>query len=294
MKATIARFSAKSPSEAVVEAITRDGAAIIEGLLTREALSRVNEEIEGAIAAAEPGRAVFSPVMQAFHGPETRHVEGAAGVSRTFASEVMCHPMLLEICDRILLPACAQYQLNLGQILQRGPGAGEQRLHRDEVIWSDLPRPHPEIQVASMIALVDFTAANGATRIVPGSHRDPERWLAPVEQMRRAPPPDRIVCAEMPAGSAVVYSGGTIHAGGANATQTPRRGAHLSYCAGWLRTEENNVLAVPPAIAARLPRRAQELLGYGMYNGMGRGGGYLGMVDLRDPIELLAEGRLGR
>ena len=79
--------------------------------------------------------------------------------------------------------------------------------------------------------------------------------LVVAEQVTRAAPtPDQIAYAEMPAGSAVVYTGGTIHAGGANTTETPRRGAHLSYCLGWLRTEENNYLSTPPAVAARCER----------------------------------------
>jgi ectoine hydroxylase-related dioxygenase (phytanoyl-CoA dioxygenase family) len=97
----------------------------------------------------------------------------------------------------------------------------------------------------------------------------------------------------MPAGSAVVYSGGAIHAGGANRSDVQRRGAHLSYCLGWLRTEENNYLSTPPALAAGLPRRAQELLGYALHDGIGRGGGYLGMVRMQDPVELLGRGELG-
>jgi len=109
---------------------------------------------------------------------------------------------------------------------------------------------------------------------------------------QRAPEPDEIAYAEMAAGSAVIYTGGTIHAGGANVTDIPRRGAHLSYCLGWLRTEENNYLSTPPAVAAKLPRVAQELLGYAMHDSLPRGGGYLGMVRMQDPVELLARGEL--
>jgi ectoine hydroxylase-related dioxygenase (phytanoyl-CoA dioxygenase family) len=215
------------------------------------------------------------------------------GISRTFATDVMCHPVLLALCDRVLLPSCASYQLNLGHLIQRGPGAPDQWLHRDEAVWSDVPKPAPELQLASVIAFVDFTRENGATRIVPGSHRWPDRNLSPAEQMQTPPPgPERIAYAEMSAGSAVVYLGGTIHGGGANVTDTPRRGVHLSYCLGWLRTEENNILSVPPAVAATLPRRAQELLGYALHDSIGRGGGYLGMVQMQDPIELLARGAL--
>jgi len=104
--------------------------------------------------------------------------------------------------------------------------------------------------------------------------------------------PEQIADAEMPAGSAVIYLGSTIHAGGANTTDVPRRGAHLSYTLGWLRTEENNYLSAPPAYAATLPRTAQELLGYAVHDSIGRGGGYLGMVRMQDPVDLMARGEL--
>jgi ectoine hydroxylase-related dioxygenase (phytanoyl-CoA dioxygenase family) len=84
-----------------------------------------------------------------------------------------------------------------------------------------------------------------------------------------------------------------MHGGGANSTDIPRRGAHLSYCLGWLRTEENNYLSTPPEVAAKLPRQAQEILGYAMHDALMRGGAYLGMVRMQDPVELLARGELG-
>jgi hypothetical protein len=254
VSATLERFGVTADADAIHAAIDRDGAVIIEGLLTLDIVERVNEEVEAAVTAANPDEPLFNPVLQEFHGPFTKQVAGVPGISPTFAVDVMCHPLLLALCDRVLLPSCTRYQLNLGHLLQRGPGSSEQWLHRDEAVWSDVPRPHAELQLASVIAFVDFTRENGATRVVPGSQRWPERQLSPAEQMAAAPPaPEQIAFAEMPAGSAVVYSGGTIHGGGANSTDTPRRGAHLSYCLGWLRTEENNFLSTPPAVAARLP-----------------------------------------
>ena len=293
MGATLQNFTAGSDPDAIHAAIERDGAVIVEGLLSLDVVDRVNAEVEDAVAAADPNEALFNPIMQAFHGPFTKQVAGMPGISRTFAVDVMCRPLLLALCDRILGPSCARYQLNLGHLLQRGPGSDEQWLHRDEAVWSDVPKPAPELQLATVIAFVDFTRENGATRIVPGSHRWPDRQLLPHDQMQqRAPRPEEIAYAEMPAGSAVVYTGGTIHGGGANVTDIPRRGAHLSYCLGWLRTEENNYLSTPPAIAATLPRVAQELLGYALHDSLPRGGGYLGMVRMQDPVELLARGEL--
>ncbi len=293
MAATIPRFGPAADPSAVAAAMDRDGVVIVENLLSLDVVARVNAEVDAAVATADPRQSLFHPVIQAFHGPNTRQVTGVAGISRSFATDVMCHPLLLSLCDRILLPSCARYQLNIGHLLQRGPGAEDQWLHRDETVWSDVPKPAPELQLATVIAFVDFTRSNGATRVVPGSHRWQDRPLSPAEQFRQPPPdPEAIAWAEMPAGSAVIYSGGTIHGGGANRTDIPRRGAHLSYCLGWLRTEENNTLAVPPATAAGLPRRAQELLGYAIYDNISRGGGYLGTLRLQDPVELLARGEL--
>jgi len=292
MAATLARFSPDADPDAVCAAIERDGGVIVEGMFPPDVMQRVNDEVDAAVDAADPHQEFFNPVLSAFHGPNTKQVAGIPGISRTFAVDVMCHPLYLALCDRILLPSCARYQLNLGHLLQRGPGADEQWLHRDEVVWSDVPFPHPELQLASVIAFVDFTKDNGATRLVPGSHRWPDRDLPVVEQMQAAIDPDQIAYAEMPAGSAVIYLGSTIHAGGANVTDIPRRGAHLSFTLGWLRTEENNYLSVPPEYAATLSRQAQELLGYAVHDSIGRGGGYLGMVRMQDPVDLMARGEL--
>jgi ectoine hydroxylase-related dioxygenase (phytanoyl-CoA dioxygenase family) len=147
-----------------------------------------------------------------------------------------------------------------------------------------LPQPHAEVELASVIALADFTADVGATVVVPGSHR----W-----ERDRRPKREEFACAEMPAGSAVVYLGSTIHAGGRNRTEDRwRRGMHMSFVVGWLRTEENNYLSAPPAVARTLPRRSQELLGYAVHDAIAVGGGYLGAVDLIDPMELLEHGKL--
>jgi hypothetical protein len=287
---TIERFDVTADADAVSAVLAADGAVIVEGLLSPTVVAQVNDEVGPAVAAADPDGPMFNPMAKEFMGAFTKNVPGVPGISRTFATDVMCHPMLLGLADRVLGPSCARYQLNLGQILERGPGSTDQWLHRDEGVWVDVPRPAPELQLASVIALVDFTAANGATRLVPRSHTWPDRHLSMDQQVE--PTPEQIVVAEMPAGSAVIYTGGVIHGGGANCTDTARRAVHLSYCLGWLRTEENNYLSIPPAIAAGLPRQAQEVLGYAVYDAIARGGGYLGMVRMQDPVALLANDEL--
>ncbi|HUC33407.1 MAG TPA: phytanoyl-CoA dioxygenase family protein [Ilumatobacteraceae bacterium] len=287
---TLQRFHASDDVAAIAAALDRDGAVIVEGLLSADVMTRVNAEVEAAVDAADPDGPMFNPIAKAFMGAQTKNVAGVPGISPTFATDVMCHPLLLALADIVLGPNCARYQLNIGQILQRGPGSQQQWLHRDEEVWTDVPKPRPELQLASVIALVDFTSDNGATRIVPGSHRWPDRHAKVGE--RRQPAEDEIVVAEMPAGAAVIYTGGVIHGGGANTSDVERRAVHLSFCLGWLRTEENNYLSIPPSVAAGLPRQAQELIGYAVYDGIPRGAGYLGMVRMQDPVDLLARGEL--
>jgi ectoine hydroxylase-related dioxygenase (phytanoyl-CoA dioxygenase family) len=282
----LARFKAEDAIDDVAAALREDGAVVVEGLLDPDLLGRFNADVDPLLAGARPDhdRAFINPAVAWFFGDKTRHVTGVASKSRVFATEILTHPIFLGVCDAVLAPSCARYQLNLAHVLDRGPGAEQQYLHRDELVWVHVPRPHPELQVASMIALVDFTADNGATRVAPGSHR----W--PVERQAE---PGELVPAEMPAGSAIIYLGSTTHAGGANTTADQwRRGMHLSYVVGWLRTEENHYLTTPPDIARGLPRLSQELLGYAAHDAIADAGGYLGTVELRDPVDLLAEGAL--
>jgi ectoine hydroxylase-related dioxygenase (phytanoyl-CoA dioxygenase family) len=284
MSAGVPRLVASAPTEHIVAGLREHGAVIVEGVLAPDLLTRFNAEIDPILAQTSPARSYLNPAIDFFYGDRVRQITGVATRSRIFGEEILCHPFYADVCDAILGPNCSGYQLNVAQVMDRGPGAEQQILHRDEDVWVHLPRPHAEVQLASVIALVDFTAELGATVVAPGSHR----W-----ERGRHPEPDELASAEMPAGSAVLYLGSTIHAGGRNTTADRwRRGMHMSFVVGWLRTEDNNYLSTPPDVARTLPRRAQELLGYVAHDAIAAGGGYLGTVDLLDPIELLAQGKL--
>lgn len=280
------RIKASEEASTIVAALRNDGAVIVEDLLDRELLDRFNAELDPLLAQAAPdhGGAFLNPAIEWFFGHRTRHVTGVSAKSPIFSTEVLVHPLYLSVADAVLGGNCARYQLNLAHVLDRGPGSERQFLHRDEIVWIHVPDPHPELQLASVIALVDFTADNGATVVAPGSHL----WAKD-----RRPVETDLVATEMNAGSAVLYLGSTVHGGGANTTASEwRRGMHLSYVVGWLRTEENHYLTTPPDVARSLPRPVQEILGYAAHDAIADLGGYLGTVELRDPVELLAEGRL--
>lgn len=284
MAVSIPHVDVGQPTGAIVGALQEHGAVIVEGFLAPEILGRFNAEIDPLLAAADPERKFLNPTIEWFFGNKTRHLSAVSAHSQTFAEEILPHPVYMAVCDEVLRPNCAAYILNIAQVLDRGPGSEQQLLHRDEAVWAHLPKPHPTLQLASIIALADFTAENGATRIVPGSHRWPDAREAQESE---------IAVAEMKAGDAVIYLGSALHGGGPNSTDgVRRRGMHVSYCVGWLRTEENQYLSVPPAVARTLPRRSQELLGYAAHDALEIGGGYLGTVDLVSPIDLIAKGEL--
>lgn len=281
----IARFSATAPIAEIADAILRDGAAIAEGVLSPDVVRRFNEEIDARREFEAGPRRYMNSTVEHFYGTQARHVADVAGKSDVFLREILCHPLFMGVCDRILRPNCTTYQLNFADVMERGPGAPAQMLHRDDGIWPHMPRPLPfPLEFATMVALGEFTEALGATRIVPGSHKwDPARQPAAQE----------IAVAELEPGSAALYLGSTLHAGGANSSADRwRRGMHLSYCLGWLRTEENVYLTAPLEHVRHYPREVQKILGYGIHDGIEVNGGFLGAVEWRDPLDLIAEGKL--
>lgn len=282
--ATVRHIPRDCATDDIVNEISERGAVIVDGFLSEETLRRFNAEIEPHLGRQRRGQFTVNAAVTDFHGPETRHLTGVASVSETFVHEILLHPLYKAVGDHFLLPHCASYQLNLAHVLDRGPGSGDQMLHRDHDNWPrELGRVIEHRQFASLLALSDYTAQMGATRLVPGSHK----W-----DVERRPEPNEIAVAEMTPGSAVIYLGATLHAAGPNTTQVSRRGMHTSFVLGWLRTEENMNLGIPKDRVKTMPRAAQELLGFGIHDGIGRGQGFLGAVDNLCPIDLIAAGRL--
>lgn len=280
----IRRLTAKENSAQIVGEILENGAVIIEDFLSAEVLDRFNGEITPLLEAQSPERAFVNGAVAGFFGNRTRHLTALAAKSDSFVRDILCHPLYGGVGDAILGPHCAAMLLNLGHIIDRGPGGHAQPLHRDEDIWPVTGPAAPHRMFASILALGEFSADMGATLVVPGSHT----W----DRARQAEP-DEVIAAEMQPGSALIYLGSTLHAGGENRTADRwRRAMHISYCLGWLRTEENHYLSIPLERVRALPRQAQELLGYAAHDAIAQGGGYLGTVDLRSPVDLLAANQL--
>jgi len=237
-------------------ALAENGYSIATGVLTDAECDELLATIDGM--AGTWGRSL----VQSFHGYRTvRYFDllNAAPVFRILPA----HPAILPVVRAVLGHDCL---LSTFGTVAIGPGEPAQAIHADDVLYR-LPRPHGDVFCNVMIALSDFTAENGATRIVPGSNRwpdDPE-----IRIMRDGEVDDRYpsIAAEMPRGSVCFFLGTTYHGGGANSTDTARTGITMAYCAGWLRPQENFTVAVRQELAATFPPDLRAVMGWSTAHG---------------------------
>lgn len=222
----------------------------------REALGRLESELGLGFAKTR------------FEGTRTVRIYNLLARGEVFWP-IPLHPAVLAIVERVLDPEPLLSSLSA---ITLAPGQAAQPLHEDTQ-RIPLPRPRAPIALNAIWALSDFTEANGATRIVPGSHR----FDAPPRYGSDHP----TIAAEMPAGSILLFDSALWHAGGANTTDDRRWAIACYYCVGWMRQQENQLLGLPTGDARRMPRRLQQLCGWSVWQGQ------YGHVDNRDPIEFL-------
>lgn len=263
----IARFDGTASGDDVAAALLEDGAAIIERAVSERTCAQLRDELAPWIEKTPAGADEFS-------GRTTRRTGALLARSRA-SQELIAHPLVLDTVDKTLWPNKTTFQLHLTQAITIGPGSPAQQLHRDQWCFDFFEFPDDvQVEVGTMWALDEFTEANGATRVALGSHRE-QVDLKNAGSFSTVP-------AEMPPGSIVLYTGRTVHGGGANTTDDDRIGINVDYAVGWLRQEENQYLSVPLEVARELPEGIQRLMGY-------RHGAYaLGYIDdARDPIDVL-------
>ncbi len=251
--------------EAHVDEIDRIGYTIIEDAIDLElidALSDVLVRLEGDMGTV--------PATNAFEGTHTIRIYNLLARDRIF-EEIPAHTVILPICEGVLDPGLLVSSLSSIAI---GPEESPQPIHADDQIIP-LPKPHPATVCNTMWALTDFTEANGATRLVPGTHK-------------ASSSPDLFqhydsIPAEMGKGSVLIWHGSLWHGGGSNTTDSRRVGIAMNYCAGYIRQQENQQLGLPVETVRGFTPRLQELVGYGIYNGL------IGHIDKNVPATLLLD-----
>lgn len=241
----------------VAELLRRDGGVIVEGMISPTNTVTLCAELDQHVERRGPG--FRHHTHSNFYGRNTKRIQGLAVKSATFVDEVLLNPVLLGLADRILLPACGHYWMSQAETIYIGPGNEAQMLHRDDLNWSHASSLGIDLQLSVLVALGDYDAEVGATMVIPGSHAWPlDRPIDPAD-----------ACAvELSPGDALVYLGSLVHGGGANTTDDRwRKALYVGYLLGWLTPEEAVARSITPEVAARLPERARELLGWATIRG---------------------------
>lgn len=245
--------------------IEEQGFTLLENVIPEDLLAALNEallRLERELAT-QPGGNLFE-------GQHTIRIYNLLARDPVF-QQVPVFADLLPIVEGVLDRGALVSSLSSISI---DPGEVAQPIHVDDALIK-LPRPHAPLVCNSMWALTDFTEANGATRIVPGSHRlagKPDYGSHPESQ-----------AAEMPRGSILVWNGSLWHGGGANRSGERRVGIAMNYCAGFIRQQENQQLGIPLPLVRTFAPRLQELVGFGTYSNL------MGHIDKQSPAQVLLD-----
>ena len=202
----------------ILEIIERDAAVVIDNVLSSKDLDDIKNELKPYLQNDIEGDNEFT-------GFQTKRV-GALMARSPKCRELALDPTINALSAKFLEPHCDGYQLHFTSAISIGPNETPQILHRDRGVWGGYVPRKIETQFSTVWAITDFTKENGATQVVPGSHKcDKERM--PVDE--------EIENAEMSAGSVFIYTGSVMHGGGANQTSENRLGVFLHYAPNWLR-----------------------------------------------------------
>ncbi len=246
-----------------LEKFDKDGFLVLESVID----SDLTAEIQNALIKTEEDNHIGFRKTR-FEGKRTIRIYNLLAHGETFW-KIPIHDAVLPFAEAVL---DEELQLSSLSSITLCPGQEEQSLHADDQLLP-IPKPHQPFTLNCVWAISDFTEENGATRIVPGSHKANGRPKYDLEV--------DTIAAEMPAGSVIFWHGSLWHAGGANRTNERRYTIANYYCSGFFRPQENQQLGVPISTAKRFPRRLQELCGYSVYRGL------YGHVDNEDPIVML-------
>ncbi|GAB3032274.1 phytanoyl-CoA dioxygenase family protein [Mycobacterium bourgelatii] len=244
--------------DADMAALDRDGYVIWPNLLSADECAEIREVVRPWLG--HTGR-------NTFEGRRTQRIYSV--LSRTRACDrLVDHPRVLAVLDRLLMP---NYLLSALQAINILPGEAAQLAHHDDGFYP-IPRPREPLAAATIWAIDDFTADNGATVVLPGSHR----W-----GQGRPGPDDPAVPVVMPAGSCVFFVGTLWHGGGANTTSRGRLAVTAQYCQPWLRPMEAYTLSISKDIARAVSDDIRRMLGYSIHPP------FVGAVDGLHPLRLL-------
>ena len=244
------------------------GYCVIEAALQADVINAVKHALLPWFGRQRMGR-------NNFEGEQTERVYALLDKDPVFAL-IVEHEAVLAIVNKLLEPT---YLLSANLAINIHPTETPQPFHADHASVPNCPR-NALNGVSTIWAMDDFTQANGATQVVPGSHL--WRTQKPIKD-------EMLQTVVMSAGSVLVFHGSLIHRGGANQSNATRLAITPQYCQPWLRQLESMLLAISAERAASYSPRLQALLGYSI-----REPGFMGYVDGMHPKRLIDAQYKGR
>lgn len=257
-----------APVGEVMAVMERDGGLVLSGALTDGEVGRVNAELDAVMEARRNGSTSDNPELREFWGHSTKRITNVVTLSRTYRERFLSSPVTHGYIRAMFAGVSDTFWLNTAQVIEIQPGEKAQVLHRDMGNYPVFFRygvDAPEVMVNMIVPLIDTVEENGATRVIPGSHR----W-----DFERPFTDDMTVPAEMKAGACLFYSGKLVHGGGANRTTDVRRRVITSpFNPGFLVPEEAYPFAVPIEVAREMSPELQQMIGFrSFYQTNPRGG----------------------
>lgn len=289
------RFSRTSSPKEIAFATREDGACIIEGFYNAGQVRRFNRDIDELLSSIRPGNSeTKDEFLKALHGANTKRLANLVNYSPTWRDELLDHDLMHGVCEEALSKQTGDYWLSTAQMIEIGPGNDRQPLHVDGAQWWPFwdmdPVRAPEMMLNFLVAATDTTKQNGATLVIPGSHRisyqgmdldnssEPEAWRI-----------EDAVPVELKAGDCLLVGGRIVHAGGANNTTDQRRRVLTATVVSSAFTpEEASCLLVDRGNAAvrALPERVKRFLGFRSVAPVGGVGLWSGvhLGDIKNPL----------
>jgi ectoine hydroxylase-related dioxygenase (phytanoyl-CoA dioxygenase family) len=260
----------------ILQALREQGYAMIPDFLSSEQLKAVNGLYDNMLGS-HSGR-------NNFEGNRTERIYTLVARHKIF-QDIAEDPRIMALCDALFMP---NYPLTANQAIVISPGETPQPWHTDDSFYP-IPRPRPMVSLSTIVAVDAFTAENGGTEVIPGSHMWDDEQIAgdyftgdtEADPGFAARLSGLSVPMTMDAGSCLVFAGTLLHRGGANRGTGTRRAFSNQYCQPWARPQENFFLAIPPKEAAHMSAKLQSLLGYSIHPP------FMGQVTASHPLKAL-------
>jgi ectoine hydroxylase-related dioxygenase (phytanoyl-CoA dioxygenase family) len=267
----------------VVDIVAAAGGVVLTGVLSRNQVDEVNNDLEKYFAATSQGSFGEGEknYLADFMGRRTKRVVHCVRYSKTYREEVLGDRPLAEYIAGLVAGGVGHHSLISSHAIEIFPGEKAQPLHRDARTHMEMLNLYradaPEILVNTLLALVDITEDMGATRFLPRSNH----W----QDFRVEGLQEQTVAVTMNAGDMLLFSGKVLHGGGANVTKDKsRRLLSTGFGIPFFVGEEAWPFIIPVEEVRSYPKQVQNFLGFRSISYNGEEPGFLWRVDAR-PLE---------